>query len=82
MFLGTNNNQVLEQELQEMYIDGMKEFYRRMPHGDFWHNIFDRFNQNEYVAAYFRNNGTLLKSVVALETHKEELTKITDKYTE
>lgn len=82
MFLGTNNNKVLEDELANMYIDGMKVFYKQTDHNDFWSNIFDKFNQNEYVAAYFRNNGTMLKSAVALEIHKEELKNINNKYTE
>ncbi len=82
MFLGTNNNKVLEEELGNMYLDGMIEFYKRTPHDEFWNNVFDRFNQNEYVAAYFKDNGTLLKSAVTLEIHKEELRKTTNKYTE
>ncbi len=82
MFLGTNDNKVLEDELTNMYIDGMKEFYKQANPKDFWSGIFDKFNQNEYVAAYFRNNGTLLQSTAALEIHKEELKNINNKYTE
>ncbi len=83
MFLGTNNNQVLEQELQTMYLDGMIEFYKRTPHDEFWNNIFDRFNQNESVSSYFNQNGNnVLKSAAVLEIHKLELKDITNKYTE
>ena len=82
MFLGTNNNKVLEDELTNMYIDGMKEFYKQADPKDFWSGIFDKFNQNEFVAAYFRDNGTLLQSTAALEIHKEELRNINNKYTE
>lgn len=82
IFLGTNNNKVLEDELANMYIDGMKEFYKQTNPKDFWSGIFDKFNQNEYVAAYFRDNGTLLQSAAALEIHKEELRNINNKYTE
>lgn len=82
IFLGTTNNKVLEDELANMYIDGMKVFYQQTNPKEFWQDIFDRFNQNEYVAAYFRDNGTLLQSAAALEIHKEELKNINDKYTE
>ena len=82
IFLGTNNNKVLEDELANMYIDGMKEFYKQTNPKEFWSGIFDKFNQNEYVAAYFRDNGTLLQSAAALEIHKEELRNIINKYTE
>lgn len=82
MFLGTNNNKVLEDELANMYIDGMKEFYKQTNPKDFWSGIFDKFNQNEFVAPYFRDNGTLLQSAATLEIHKEELRNINNKYTE
>ena len=82
IFLGTTNNKVLEDELANMYIDGMKVFYQQTNPKEFWQDIFDRFNQNEFVAAYFRKNGTLLQSTAALEIHKEELKNINNKYTE
>lgn len=82
MFLGTNGNAILEEELTKMYIDGMMEFYKQADPKDFWSGIFDKFNQNEFVAAYFRDNGTLLQSAAALEIHKEELRNINNKYTE
>lgn len=81
MFLGTNNNQVLEKELQEMYITGMVEFHKRT-HNDFWNEIWNKFNENQYVSAYFNDNGSLLKSAAILEIHKSELSTITNKYTE
>ena len=81
MFLGTNNNQVLEKELQEMYIIGMVEFHKRT-HNDFWNGIWNKFNENQYVLAYFNDNGSLLKAATILEIHKSELSTITDKYTE
>ena len=77
----TNKNKVLEEELANMYIDGMKEFYKRLPHDEFWSEVFEKYNQNEYVATYFRDNGGLLKSAAALEIHKEELKDINNKYT-
>lgn len=81
MFLGTNKNQVLEKELQEMYITGMVEFHKRT-HNDFWNEIWNKFNENQYVSAYFNDNGSLLKSAAILEIHKSELSTITNKYTE
>ena len=83
MFLGTNNNKVLETELGEMYIDGMKTFYLNLKgqNTDFWKDVFDEFNNNQYVNAYFHNNGTMLKSAAVLEIHKLELETIKNKYT-
>ena len=83
MFLGTNNNKVLETELGEMYIDGMKTFYLNLKgqNNDFWKGVFDEFNNNQYVNAYFHNNGTMLKSAAVLEIHKLELETIKNKYT-
>ena len=82
MFLGTNNNPVLEQELQTMYLDGMIDFYKRTPHDEFWSEVYEKFNQNEYVSAYFNQNGNnVLKSAAILEIHQLELNEITNKYT-
>ena len=81
MFLGTNNNQVLEKELQEMYITGMVEFHK-CTHNDFWNEIWNKFNENQYVSAYFNGNGSLLKTATILEIHKSELSAITNIYTE
>ena len=68
-------------ELQEMYITGMVEFHKRT-HNDFWNEIWNKFNENQYVSAYFNDNGSLLKSAAILEIHKSELSTITNKYTE
>lgn len=82
MFLGTNRNKVLENELANMYIDGMKGFYHDSLVGgaDFWSKVFERFNQNRYVSDFLKEN-TLLKSTVILEIHAEELRNINNKYT-
>ena len=83
MFLGTNNNNVLENELANMYLDGMRAFYHDCNNNgkDFWNGVFDRFNQNQYVATYFENNGSLLKSTAKLIIHSDELGEINNKYT-
>lgn len=83
MFLGTNNNTVLEEELANMYIDGMRVFHQNSINTgqDFWKDVFERFNRNQYVSAFFRDHGTLLKSSAMLEIHKLELNTITNKYT-
>jgi hypothetical protein len=82
MFLGTNNNSILKRELENYYIDGMKDFCHRIDRKVFWDNIFKKFNSNPYVAAYFANNGELLKRAAIMEIHKEELTSIKNKYIE
>ena len=81
MFLGTNNNPVLQEELDSLYRSGMKEFHKRTKRNDFW-DIFYEFNDNSNVSAYFANNGDKLKSLTVLEIHKEELSKIKKQYTE
>ncbi|MEE3483410.1 MAG: DEAD/DEAH box helicase [Bacteroidales bacterium] len=83
MFLGTNNNKVLKEELSDMYINGMKVFYRDciISGNDFWSEIFEKFNQNQYVLAYLNSeDGKLLKPTATLEIHAEELRKINEKY--
>jgi superfamily II DNA helicase RecQ len=83
MFLGTNNNKVLENELENMYIDGMKTLYKSIKDNNiFWKEVFEKFNRNQYVAMYFDNNGALLKSATILEIHQLELESIKTKYTE
>lgn len=80
MFLGTNNNRVLQDELEEFYVSGMLEFFKRSNRQNFWKEIFDKFNNDPNVSNFFRDNGGLLKSLAALEIHKLELSKIKNKY--
>lgn len=83
MFLGTNNNRVLQDELEEFYVSGMLEFYKRSKRSNrqgFWKEIFDKFNNAPNVSNFFRDNGELLKSLATLEIHKLELSKIKNKY--
>lgn len=80
MFLGTNNNHLLQKELEDLYISGMKELYRQNDRILFWEHIFEVFNNNPNVSAYFANNGGLLKSAAMLEIHKYELSNIKNNY--
>ena len=80
MFLGTNNNNLLEKELEGLYISGMKEFYKQNDRIFFCEHIFEVFNNNPNVSAYFTNNGDLLKSAAMLEIHKYELSIIKNNY--
>lgn len=80
MFLGTNNNHLLQKELEDLYISGMKEFCRQNDRILFWEHIFEVFNNNPNVSAYFANNGGLLKSAAMLEIHKYELSNIKNNY--
>lgn len=80
MFLGTNNNHLLQKELENLYISGMKEFYRQNDRILFWEHIFEVFNNNPNVSAYFANNGGLLKSAAMLEIHKYEMSNIKNNY--
>jgi hypothetical protein len=83
MFLGTSNSRVLQDELEEFYVSGMLEFYKRSKRSNrqgFWKEIFDKFNNAPNVSNFFRDNGELLKSLATLEIHKLELSKIKNKY--
>jgi hypothetical protein len=64
-----------------MYIEGMVAFFihAQKNNFDFQFEIFEKFNSNQYVKLYLKNN-TLLKSSAILEIHKNELRNITEKY--
>ena len=82
MFLGTNNNPVLQEELDSLYISGMREFRKQSENRDeFWEH-FNEFNSNPNVSAYFGKNGTLMKSLAILKIHSDELSSIKNKYIE
>ena len=80
MFLGTNNNRILQDELEELYVSGMLEFYKRSDRNSFWSDVFSNFNNSHEVSIYFVNNGEFLKSLAKLEIHKFELSNIKSKY--
>lgn len=82
MFLGTNNNRLLQKELENLYVSGMNEFYKQNDKVFFWEHIFEVFNSNPNVSAYFTKNGALLKSATMLQIHKYELSIIRKKYLE
>ena len=81
MFLGTNNNLVLEEDLNSFYQNGMLEFHKRSKRYEFW-EIFNEFNVNPNVSAYFVNNGDNLKSLTILEIHNNELSNLKKHYIE
>ena len=59
----------------------MIELYKQNNDDNFWVKVFYRFNDNQHVSTYLRNQGDLLKSECLLEIHQLELKKIKDKYT-
>ena len=81
MFLGTNKNPVLQEELVSLYRSGMKDFRKRTKRNEFW-NLFNEFNDNPNVKAYFANNGGNLKSLTILDIHNCELSNLKKQYTE
>lgn len=80
MFLGTNNNRVLQDDLEKLYVSGMLEFYKRSGQISFWKEIIGKYNSNPDVSNYFKDKGDLLKSLTTLEIHKFELSNINSKY--
>ncbi len=81
MFLGTNNNTVLQEELDSLYRSGMKEFHKRTDRISFW-RFYNKYNSNPYVSTYLANKGKTLKLSTLLEINKEELSTIKNIYTE
>ncbi|WP_347840021.1 DEAD/DEAH box helicase [uncultured Draconibacterium sp.] len=78
-FLGTNNNENLENEVIESYKEGMLGFAEREKElVDFW-ELFEKFNQ---ILKPFSNNKLKeLKAEITLKIHNNRLKKITSKYT-
>ena len=81
MFLGTNNNAVLQEQLDSLYRSGMKEFHKRIDRITFW-RFYNKYNSNPYVSTYLANKGKTLKLSTLLEINKEELSTIKKIYTE
>lgn len=59
----------------------MVGFYQRETDSDFWEDVFNRFNQNQYVETYLKNNNIPFMSATILKIHQLELKKIKNKYT-
>lgn len=78
-FLGTNNNENLENEVLESYKEGMLGFAEREKElVDFW-ELFEKYNQ---ILKPFSNNKLKeLKAEITLKIHNNRLKKITSKYT-
>ena len=80
MFLGTNKNPALEEELEEMYEKGMVGFFERTESvGHFWNDIFYKFNSNPYVANYIADK-PLVKAYIILRIHEREAHQINNNY--
>lgn len=82
MFLGTNNNPVLQEELESLYKNGMREFANRTENRDEFWNHFNLFNDITTVKSYFTKNSDILKSLTAMKIHCDELASIKNKYIE
>jgi hypothetical protein len=79
-YLGTHNNENLEQELERSYKEGMIGFYERMENKkQFWDMIFMIYNT---IIANHMNEEILNKfsSEIELLVHSNEINKITKKY--
>lgn len=78
-FLGTNNNENLENEVIESYKEGMLGFAEREKElVDFW-ELFEKYNQ---ILKPFSNNKLKeLKAEITLKIHNNRFKKITSKYT-
>lgn len=84
MFLGTKNNENLEQELENSYKEGMFEFYTRMEDKkQFWSSLLNPYN--EYILRHTTFSPDIIKKwtdEVNAIVHIKEFNKIAKKYTE
>ena len=84
MFLGTKNNENLEQELESSYKEGMVEFYTRMEDKtQFWSSLLNPYN--EYILMHTTFSPEIIKKwtdEVNAIVHIKEFNKIAKKYTE
>ncbi|MCK5520488.1 MAG: hypothetical protein KAI81_05200, partial [Candidatus Marinimicrobia bacterium] len=81
-FLGTKNNENLEKELENNYIEGMIEYYKRLENKNiFWDSIFLPYNEN--IVSYI-DPDKLEKwtNEIELLVHVNEVKQITKKYLE
>lgn len=79
LFLGTKDNENLEHELHDSYIEGMTIFEDRIKNSvEFW-DMFDKYNES---ISKFSNQEQLsnLKKEVILKIHSQKLKNITDQY--
>ncbi|KAA6340405.1 hypothetical protein EZS27_011746 [termite gut metagenome] len=75
-YLGTNNNETLEEELQNTYRDGLLGFAERIDnHTDFW-NFFDKYNHaiTEKARDYPQKEFGSIKNEMNLEIHANIIT--------
>lgn len=80
LYLGTKNNNNLEVELRDSYLDGMSEMAERMEYGvSFW-KLFSDFNSNIGNDIEYQNFEQL-KTEAKLMIHSNKLKEIADKYT-
>jgi hypothetical protein len=83
-YLGTNNNETLEEELRRSYQDGLVGFSETVSnYNDFW-NLFEGFHKDitekarEFPADRFND----IKEEVIITTHSRIIRNLTNKYTE
>ncbi|GHT41916.1 hypothetical protein AGMMS49965_12490 [Bacteroidia bacterium] len=84
LYLGTNNNETLEDELKRSYQEGLLGFMERIDnHIDFW-RFFDKYNHEiaEKARDYSQQKFESLKNEINLQIHANIISKLTNKYTE
>lgn len=80
-FLGTNQNDILEQELTDSYKDGLFEFEKRFEDKlEFW-DLFEDYNGILKSIVRDKSIFLQLKSEVSLEIHANTINNIATKYT-
>jgi ATP-dependent DNA helicase RecQ len=83
-YLGTNNNETLEEELRNSYQEGLNRFSDLTSNYEYFWNFFDDFNKNipekagEFPADKFND----IKEKVTIAIHAKIIRSLTNKYTE
>lgn len=84
-YLGTNNNEVLEQELENSYKDGYRDFYSQSPNKElFYENLeeFKRKLKTNYISKKIIKEMHNWATECELEIHHDWLENFTKSYTQ
>ncbi|WP_139856325.1 DEAD/DEAH box helicase [Aequorivita sinensis] len=81
IYLGTNNNEILEKQLALRYLDGMEEMFKRIDSAKKFWRLFKKYNK--LISVYMdASKYSSLVDEAKLIIHSHELNKITFNYLE
>ena len=82
-YLGTNNNEVLEEELWRSYKDGLLGFSSKIGDNKYFWIFFEKFHREIYkrTRAYSKKKFDNQREEIEVTIHATFLKQITNKYT-